>query len=150
MPAKIVCQCASISPGMSVRPRQSMTVAPSGGESSFVPSALIRPSSTMRRNPPLSALALPSNSRKFEKTTGRSEFAACAAARGENPSAESDAPMPAIKPRRDMSRSMRIDIDRSAEEQHAQPTWAFGLAISPASSQENMRASRQAAAGWRS
>jgi hypothetical protein len=69
-PANIVCQCASIMPGMSVRPPQSMTRDPAGGVKSSVGSAFIRPASTSRRRPPCSALDLPSKRRKFEKRTG--------------------------------------------------------------------------------
>ena len=131
-PAKIACQCASIRPGMSVRPPQSMASAPAGGEKSSVASVLIRPPSTRRRSPPLSALDLPSNSRKFEKTTGRAPSAACALARGEKPREARDAPTPAMKPRRESSRSMRRAIERTCGVQQLQPTWGAASALSSA------------------
>src|SRR6185437_7945425 len=85
---------------------------------------LIRPASTSRRSPRLSALDLPSKSRKLENTTGGGT--PCAFARRVKPREASDAPSPAMKPRRLISRSIRRAIERTSGVQQPQPACWIG------------------------
>ena len=68
--AIIECQCASISPGMSVRPPPSMTSAPSGTGSPAGSTALILLPSTTTRRPSINWPDLPSKILTLVKTTG--------------------------------------------------------------------------------
>ena len=61
----VACWCASISPGIRVRPPTSITRAPSGGASPPAAMAAMRPSSTSSAAPSRTGAVVPSNSRAF-------------------------------------------------------------------------------------
>jgi hypothetical protein len=76
--ANITCQCASIRPGISTRPPQSISRAPSGAPWPAPATSLIRPSSIRRLWPPRKPRDLPSNSSKLVMTVGGAARVACA------------------------------------------------------------------------
>ncbi len=119
-PAKTVCQWASIRPGISTRPPQSISRAPSSEPVSPLTIFPMRPSCTERRRPPRRAEDLPSNSMKFVNTIGGSGWAAAARARPPRPSAASDPAAPPSTSRRDSSLVIRRSAARSAGWQQRQ------------------------------
>src|ERR1700722_2853552 len=132
----MLCQCASINPGITTRPPQSIVRDPSGPAGFPVATALIRPPSTMRASPPRRALDVPSNRRKFVKTIGGGGLV-CARAGRRRPSAATEAPIPATNPRRDRSAVMRRVTDWSSPPQQEQPRDPSACDGSP-DEQENM------------
>ncbi len=63
------CMCASMRPGMSVRPPASITRAPAGALSGFADTSRITPPSTSTLMPSAHSASCPSNTRAFLKTS---------------------------------------------------------------------------------
>ena len=133
--ANITCQCASIRPGISTRPPQSISRAPSGAPWPAHATCLIRPSSIRKLWPPRKPRDLPSNSWKLVMTVGGAARAACALALGAKPRPASAPAAPASIPRRESSRVIRRSADRTVGWQQRQA--AAPASASPSATQVN-------------
>ena len=118
----MACQCASIRPGINVRPPPSMICAPSGAASPTGSTALILLPSTTTRRPSINWPDLPSNILTLVKTTGPAGASGIAAdapfgQRAETPAAAA----PARNARRENFCSTRAFSRRNAGLWQIQP-----------------------------
>ncbi len=119
----MACQCASMRPGIKVRPPQSMVCEPSGAAALLGSTDLILSPSTSTCTPWRSEGETPSKRRMFVKRTGRvgsaGTGAVCALPRSGRPRLPMIAVMPARNPRRDRSAIMRQVKSWTSGAQHA-------------------------------
>ncbi len=135
--ASMACQCASIRPGMRVRPPPSMTSAPSGGAPPAGSITLILLPSTTTRWPSINRPDLPSNILTFVNTTGPAGASGIAAEASLGQRADAPtAAAPARNARRENFCSTRALRRRNAGLWQIQPA-SPASSISPAGEQTN-------------